>query len=100
MIPPSVPGASWLRSRMLANVPRTMTSWLPRRVPYELKSTCSTPCSSRYRPAGVVGLMFPAGEMWSVVTLSPSLASTRAPSTSVTGAGVMDRPSRNVGRST
>ena len=31
--PPSVPGANWLRSRMLANVPRTMTSWLPRRVP-------------------------------------------------------------------
>ena len=31
--PPSVPGASWLRRRTLANVPRTMTSWLPRREP-------------------------------------------------------------------
>ena len=31
--PPSVPGASWLRSRMLANVPRIITSWLPRRDP-------------------------------------------------------------------
>ena len=31
--PPSVPGASWLRSRMLANVPRIITSWLPRREP-------------------------------------------------------------------
>jgi hypothetical protein len=31
--PPSVPGASWLRRRMLANVPRIITSWLPRRAP-------------------------------------------------------------------
>ena len=31
--PPSVPGASRLRSRMLANVPRIITSWLPRRDP-------------------------------------------------------------------
>ena len=31
--PPSVPGASWLRSRTLANVPRIITSWLPRREP-------------------------------------------------------------------
>ena len=31
--PPSVPGASWLRSRMLANVPRIITSWFPRREP-------------------------------------------------------------------
>ena len=35
---PSVPGASWFRRRMLANVPRTITSSLPRRAPYELKS--------------------------------------------------------------
>ena len=41
--------------------------------------------------------MLPAGEMWSVVTLSPSLASTRAPTTSVTGAAVMVSPSRNGG---
>ena len=31
--PPSVPGASRLRRRMLANVPRIITSWLPRRDP-------------------------------------------------------------------
>ena len=31
--PPSVPGAIWLRRRMLANVPRIITSWLPRRDP-------------------------------------------------------------------
>ena len=31
--PPSVPGASLLRRRTLANVPRTITSWLPRREP-------------------------------------------------------------------
>ncbi len=30
---PSVPGASSLRSRMFANVPRIITSWLPRREP-------------------------------------------------------------------
>ena len=29
----SVPGASWLRKRMLASVPRTITSWLPRLAP-------------------------------------------------------------------
>ena len=33
--------------------------------------------------------MLPAGEMWSVVTESPSTASTRAPQMSVTGAGVL-----------
>jgi aconitase A len=31
--PPSVPGASWFLIRILANVPRTITSWLPRREP-------------------------------------------------------------------
>ena len=31
--------------------------------------------------------MDPAGEMWSVVTLSPTIASTRAPWTSSTGSG-------------
>ena len=45
--PPSVPGASLLRRRMFANVPRIITSWLPRRDPYELKSRRSTPCSVR-----------------------------------------------------
>jgi hypothetical protein len=38
------------------------------------------------RPAGLSALMAPAGEMWSVVMLSPSSASTRAPRTSRTGA--------------
>ncbi len=87
MKPPSTPGTSWLRSRMFANVPRIITSWLPRRDPYELKSLRSTPCSVRYRPAGESGLIEPAGEMWSVVTESPSLASTRAPAMSATGVG-------------
>ena len=44
---PSVPGASWLRSRMFANVPRIITSWLPRRAPYELNSAGDTPSSTR-----------------------------------------------------
>ncbi len=30
---PSVPGAIWLRSRMLAKVPRVITRSLPRREP-------------------------------------------------------------------
>src|SRR5918998_2123350 len=92
--PPSVPGASWLRSRMLANVPRIITSWLPRRDPFELKSPRCTPCEVRYWPAGESGLIEPAGEMWSVVTESPSLASTRAPVMSLTGEGDWAMPSK------
>ena len=42
--------------------------------------------------------MEPAGEMWSVVTESPSTASTRAPVMSVTGAGSAVSPSKNGGR--
>ncbi len=38
--------------------------------------------------------MEPAGEMWSVVTESPSLASTRAGPISVTGAGCCPMPSK------
>jgi len=30
----------------------------------------ATPCSVRYFSAGLLGLMDPAGEMWSVVMLS------------------------------
>ena len=45
----------------------------------ELKSFCCTPCATSYLPAGLVAAMLPAGEMWSVVTESPSNASTRAP---------------------
>ncbi len=33
--------------------------------------------------------MEPAGEMWSVVTLSPTITRTRASVTSVTGVGVI-----------
>lgn len=52
------------------------------------------PCSVRYLPAGVSALMAPAGEMWSVVTESPSLASTRAPVMSSTGVVSMVMPSK------
>ena len=38
---------------MFANVPRIMTSWLPRRAPYELKSAGTTPFAMRYLPAGL-----------------------------------------------
>ena len=38
---------------------------------------------SRYFPAGEVFLIAPAGEMWSVVTLSPKMPSARAPLISV-----------------
>src|ERR1700756_2900981 len=52
------------------------------------------PCSVRYSPAGAVALIAPAGEMWSVVTESPSLARTFAPWMSVTGAGSAGIPSK------
>ena len=57
-------------------------------------STSSTPCSARYLPAGLSFLIEPAGLMWSVVTESPSLSSTRAPSTSETGVVSMVMPSK------
>ena len=41
--------------------------------------------------------MEPAGEMWSVVTLSPTITSTRASAMSVTGAGVIVMVSKNGG---
>jgi hypothetical protein len=63
-----------------------------------LNSFGSTPCAIKYLPAGLSGRMDPAGEMWSVVMLSPSNASTRAPVISRGGAGSIDSPSRNVGR--
>ena len=52
------------------------------------------PWESRYSAAGVPGLIAPAGEMWSVVTESPSSASTRAPEMSVTGSGSPFMPSK------
>ena len=45
-------------------------------------------------PAGLSFLIAPAGLMWSVVTESPSLSSTRAPSMSVTGSGSSGMPSK------
>jgi hypothetical protein len=56
-----------------------------------LKFLGSTPFSMRYCPAGILEGMAPAGEMWSVVTESPTLTSTRAPSMSLrsSGSGLM-----------
>ena len=45
-------------------------------------------------PAGAIKTDSPAGEMWSVVTESPSMASTRAPVMSVTGSGSVGIPSK------
>ena len=71
--PPSLPRRSGLRRRMLANVPRIITSWLPRRAPYELKSRAARRrARCRYCAAGLSVAIAPAGEMWSVVTESPS----------------------------
>ena len=65
-----------------------------------MKSRGWTPCSIRYLPAGLSGRIAPAGEMWSVVTLSPSSASTRAPVIGSTGGGSTGIPSKNGGRFT
>ena len=59
-----------------------------------MKSVRSIPCSAKYLPAGESALIFPAGEMWSVVTESPRTASTRAPEMSVTGVGFFGMPSK------
>src|SRR5215831_16130057 len=72
--------------RMLANVPRIITSWLPRRVPYWLKSSGLTWWASRYFPAGESALIDPAGEMWSVVIESRNRPRIRASTMSVRGA--------------
>ena len=48
----------------------------------------------RYVPAGLVLRIEPAGEMWSVVMLSPNRHRTRAPRMSVIGAGVLGMPSK------
>ncbi len=82
---------------MFANVPRTITSWLPRRAPYELKSLGSTPSAIRYFAAGLFFAMLPAGEMWSVVTESPSSASTCAPLMSLSAPGSFGRFSKKGG---
>ena len=53
-----------------------------------------TPCSVRNLPAGESPLMLPAGEMWSVVTLSPSTARQRAPLMGWIGCTSMVIPSK------
>ena len=60
---PSSPPSSAFLMRMFANVPRIITSWLPRRAPYELKSAGLTPLEIRYVPAGLSAGIEPAGEM-------------------------------------
>ena len=82
---------------MLPNVPRIITSWWPRRDPYELKSRGATLRSWSHSPAGDQAAIEPAGEMWSVVTESPRTTRTRAASMSCTGAGSTPRPSKNGG---
>ena len=42
-------------------------------------------------------MIAPAGEMWSVVTESPKMPSTRAPLMTATAAGVIEKPSKNGG---
>jgi len=51
-----------------------------------LKSAFSTPWPSSHWPAGVLSLNEPAGEMWSVVMLSPNRPMMRAPCTPDTSA--------------
>src|SRR5437868_8945926 len=92
--PPSTPGTSRFLMRTFANVPRTITSWLPRRAPYELKSSGFTPREMRYFPAGLVGLIDPAGEMWSVVTESPNTARALAARMPVRWSGRGEKPSK------
>ncbi len=48
-------------------------------------------------PAGEVGLIEPAGLMWSVVTESPKTPSARAPLMSPVALAVMLKPSKNGG---
>ncbi len=56
-----------------------------------------TPCSCSHWPAGLQAGMTPAGEMWSVVTESPSTARTRAPLMPAMGVGSGVRPAKNGG---
>src|SRR3954449_1801750 len=84
--------------RTLAKVPRIITSWWPRREPYELKSALVTPFSFNQIPAGDDSLIEPAGEMWSVVMESPKSAIARAPWIAAGGGGgIISKPSKNGG---
>ncbi len=94
VMPPSTPGTISFLMRMLAKVPRIITSWLPRRLPYELKSLRATWWLSRYSPAGLSALIEPAGLMWSVVTESPRIASGLASTMSTIGTGSIVMPSK------
>src|SRR3569833_2718898 len=100
VMPPSTPGTIALRMRVLAKVPRIMTSWLPRREPKLLKSAFCTPCSVRYLPAGPSFLMSPAGEMWSVVLESLFTARQRAPLIGWMPGGVLLMPTKYGGLAT
>jgi hypothetical protein len=57
----------------------------------------STPAAIRNFPAGESFLIEPAGEMWSVVTESPSLSRTRAPMIEAIGLGSGERPTKKGG---
>ena len=83
--------------RTFPNVPRIMTSWLPRREPKVLKSIGCTPRPNRYVPTGSFFGIAPAGEMWSVVTESPSTANTRAPRMSSSAGACAFMPTKNGG---
>jgi hypothetical protein len=62
-----------------------------------LKSFFDTPAARRNLPAGVSSLKAPAGEMWSVVTESPRMASGRSFAREGTGGGVIEKPLKNGG---
>src|SRR5512140_2143661 len=96
--PSALAGTIRFLMRTLANVPRIITSWLPRREPYELKSAFVTLFSISQRPAGEESLMDPAGEMWSVVIESPKMPSARAARTPLSCAlGFIVKPSKKGG---
>ena len=79
-----IPGVSNMR------LPRFTGDRLARQlIQYERKLVCDS-AEGRL----ICDEIAPAGEMWSVVTESPSTASTRAPEISSTGAGVAAMPSK------
>ena len=61
----------------LANVARCAVKWSPRCVAYELKSSSGTPILCRYSPAAESIMIAFEGDKWSVVMLSPKIASGR-----------------------
>ncbi len=98
VMPPSSPGRGAFLRRMLANVPRIITSWLPRRAPYELKSAGATPCSTRYFAGGaVLGDGAGRGDVVGRHRVAEQREHARAPRMSVSGAGSFDSPSKNGG---